>query len=151
MRSADTGKTRAARRLRRDGTVAEQRLWNRLRARSISGMKFVRQEPIGPYIVDFACRELRLIVEVDRGQHADSRSDAIRNRWFLDQGYRVLRFWNNDVLSNIEGVLLAIADMQAQATASKANDAASPSPRLRGEGRGEGQTSGEGHVWGEGR
>ena len=98
-----------ARRLRRDATDAERRLWYRLRSRQIDGAKFVRQEPIGPYVVDFVCRELRLVLEVDGGQHATDPRDAARDEWLSDQGYRVLRFWNNDVLANTAGVLESIA------------------------------------------
>jgi very-short-patch-repair endonuclease len=72
-------------------------------------LKFVRQEPIGPYVVDFICRERRLIVEVDGGQHAESKRDLIRDQWLVDHRYRVLRFWNNDVMMNIDGVLETIA------------------------------------------
>jgi very-short-patch-repair endonuclease len=128
MRGAKVAKTGNARRLRRNATIAEQRLWSRLRSRSLYGMKFVRQEPIGPYIVDFVCWERRLIVEVDGGQHSESQRDIVRDRWRRDHGYRVLRFWNNDVIQNTDGVLEAIAEVLG----------ASPSPRLRGEGRGEG-------------
>jgi very-short-patch-repair endonuclease len=94
-------------RLRTDMTDAERRLWQALRARNF-GLKFRRQVPLGPYIADFVCFELKLIVEVDGGQHAMSPTDAVRDRYFTDRGYRVLRFWNNDVLRNTEGVLLAI-------------------------------------------
>jgi very-short-patch-repair endonuclease len=73
------------------------------------GHKFVRQESIGPYIVDFVCREQRLIIEVDGGQHATAKRDAIRDRWLAEHRYRVLRFWNNDVFGNMEGVLETIA------------------------------------------
>src|SRR5262245_61709312 len=73
------------------------------------GHKFVRQEPIGPYVVDFVCRERRLIIEVDGGQHATDGRDAVRDRWLNDHRYRVLRFWNNDVLGNIDRVLETIA------------------------------------------
>ncbi len=97
------------RRLRHDATDAERRLWYRLRARQISGAKFVRQEPIGPYVVDLVCREQRLIIEVDGGQHATDPRDAERENWLRERGYRVLRFWNNDVLANTQGVLEAIA------------------------------------------
>ena len=101
-------------------------------------MKFVRREPIGSYIVDFVCRERRLIIEVDGGQHADSKRDIVRDQWLRDHGYQVPRFWNNDVIENTDGVLESIAEVLR----------ASPSPRLRGEGRGEGafpqaQTRGE--------
>jgi very-short-patch-repair endonuclease len=73
-------------------------------------MKFRRQQPIGPFFVDFVCLERRLIVEVDGGQHAGSSSDAERTRWLQAQGYRVLRFWNNDVLANPDGVAQVILD-----------------------------------------
>jgi very-short-patch-repair endonuclease len=109
MRGAKVVKTQRARRLRRDSTDAELKLWYRLRSRSIPGFKFVRQGPIGPYIVDFACRERRLIVEVDGGQHADSTSDVVRDRWLAEHRYRVLRFWNNDVMANTDGVVETIA------------------------------------------
>jgi very-short-patch-repair endonuclease len=104
-------KTSIARRLRRNATIAERRLWYRLRSRSLYGMKFVRQEPIGPYIVDFVWREHRLIVEVDGGQHSENAGDAARDRRLHDHGYRVLRFWDNDVIGNIEGVLETIASV----------------------------------------
>jgi very-short-patch-repair endonuclease len=97
-----------ARRLRVNQTDAEKVLWNRIRNRQIDGHKFVRQVPILGYICDFVCRERRLIVEVDGGQHNESAADAIRDRRLMDEGYRVLRFWNNDVLGNIEGVLMTI-------------------------------------------
>src|SRR6266849_6425059 len=109
MRGAKVGKTNISRRLRRNATIAEQRLWNRVRSRALCGMKFVRQEPIGPFIVDLVCREQRLIIEVDGGQHATQRGDAARDQWLSERGYRVLRFWNNDVLRNTNGVLEVIA------------------------------------------
>jgi len=104
MRSANVTKTLLAGRLRRDSTLAERKLWRYLRSRSLGGIKFVRQEPIGLCIVDFVCRQKRLVIEVDGGQHAESKSDAVRDRWLVDHRYRILRFWNNDVLQNIEGV-----------------------------------------------
>jgi very-short-patch-repair endonuclease len=108
MRGAKVVKTKIARRLRRDSTDAERRLWYRLRSRSMVGFKFVRQEPIGPYVVDFICREQRLIVEVDGGQHADNKGDVARDQWLAEHQYRVLRFWNNDVMANTDGVLETI-------------------------------------------
>jgi very-short-patch-repair endonuclease len=99
---------RIARKLRVNQTDAETVLWNRIRSRQISGHKFVRQQPIGGYVCDFVCRERRLVVEVDGGQHNDSATDAIRDRRLAEDGYRVLRFWNNDVLGNLEGVLATI-------------------------------------------
>jgi very-short-patch-repair endonuclease len=109
VRGPNLKKTERARRLRRASTDAEIRLWNRLRSRALEGYKFVRQEPIGPYVVDFVCRERRLAVEIDGGQHATAKRDAIRDQWLADHRYRVLRFWNNEVLRNTEGVLEAIA------------------------------------------
>jgi len=110
MRQANEFKTERDRRLRRNSTDAERKLWNRLRSRAIGGCKFVRQEPIGRYVVDFVCREHRLIIEVDGGQHATDTRDSVRDKWLRDRNYRVLRFWNNDVIGNIEGVLETIAD-----------------------------------------
>jgi very-short-patch-repair endonuclease len=109
MRGARVVKTQRARRLRQTATDAELKLWYRLRSRSILGFKFVRQEPIGPYVADFTCRERGLIVEVDGGQHADSKRDLVRDQWFVDRRYLVLRFWNNDVMTNIDDVLETIA------------------------------------------
>ena len=109
MRGANVFKTARARRLRLNSTDAELSLWNQLRARAINDCKFVRQEPIGPYIVDFVCRERRLIIEVDGGQHADNKHDQVRDQWLTQRNYRVLRFWNNEVLGNMDGVLEVIA------------------------------------------
>ena len=91
--------------LRRDATDAERRLWSALRDRRLSGYRFRRQFPIGPFIVDFACTHCRLIVEVDRSQHADSETDRKRTAFLETEGWRVLRFWNGDVVSNLSGVL----------------------------------------------
>jgi len=109
MRGADETRTRRARGLRQSATDAECKLWYRLRSRSIDGLKFVRQEPIGPYVADFVCRERRLVVEVDGSQHAESKRARIRDQWFAEHRYRVLRFWNNDVLTNINAVLEVIS------------------------------------------
>ena len=102
------GNTLISRKLRANQTDAETRLWNRLRNRQIDGNKFVRQEPIGRYICDFVCREKHIVVEVDGGQHSESTRDEVRDGYLRAEGYRVMRFWNNDVLSNIEGVLTVI-------------------------------------------
>ncbi len=110
MRGARPFKTGLSRHLRKDSTKAELRLWYRLCSRSLGGCKFVRQEPIGPYVVDFVCRERRLIIEVDGGQHATDNKDVARDKWLAEHRYRILRFWNNDVLGNIEGVLEMIAN-----------------------------------------
>jgi len=94
-----------ARHLRVMQTTAETRLWARLRNRALGGFKFRRQVPVGSYIADFLCAERMLVVEVDGGQHADNSVDARRTRFFEEKGYRVIRFWNPDVLSNTDGVL----------------------------------------------
>ena len=99
-----------ARGLRRRQTDAERRLWFRLRDRRLLGVKFSRQVPIGLYVVDFCCRERKLIIELDGGQHADMAArDAGRTEYLARLRYRVLRFWNNEVLGNTEGVLETIA------------------------------------------
>ena len=108
MRGPDRKMMRIARRLRVNQTDAETVLWNRIRNRQIDGHKFVRQEPIGGYVCDFVCREKFLVIEVDGGQHNESAADAIRDQRSIADGYHVLRFWNNDVLGNIEGVLATI-------------------------------------------
>ncbi len=103
-----------ARGLRRAMTDAEQLLWRHLRNRQLSGFKFRRQHEIGHYIVDFACAETLLIVELDGGQHADQVVyDERRTLQLQAMGYRVLRFWNNDVLLDIESVLTVILDVLA--------------------------------------
>ena len=102
------GKTNPfARRLRIDSTEAERLLWQRLRNRQLGGNKFRRQVTIGPFIVDFACIDACLIVEIDGGQHSEER-DAARTAFLQSKGYRVIRFWNNEVLENIDGVLQSI-------------------------------------------
>jgi len=86
-------------------TDAERALWRYLRQRQLGGHKFRRQVRIGPYIADFACLNPSIIIEVDGGQHAEARAyDARRDDYMRGQGFRVLRFWNNDVLGNMEGV-----------------------------------------------
>jgi very-short-patch-repair endonuclease len=107
--------------LRSNASLAENRLWYVLRNRGLDRRKFVRQLPVGPYIADFACREIGLIVELDGGQHATSTADAARTAYLNAQGYAVLRFWNNEVIRNGDGVLLAIRSVVA----------GSPSPDLR--------------------
>jgi len=101
--------TTTARALRRRQTDAEKKLWSRLRGRTLAGYKFRRRYPVGPYIVDFICVREGLAIEVDGGQHAErSSADARRTAYLEAQGLRVLRFWNNEVLGNIEGVLSTI-------------------------------------------
>ena len=104
MRGADRRKARIERGLRSRQTDAERKRWFAVRDRRLSGFKFVRQEAIGPFIVDFVCRDKRLVVEVDGGQHADSAEDAARDAFLAGEGYRVMRFWNNDVLKTPRSV-----------------------------------------------
>jgi primosomal protein N' (replication factor Y) len=103
-------KLRFARHLRRHMTDAEASLWHHLRNRTLLGCKFRRQHPIGPYIVDFACVERKLVIELDGSQHADSASDTARTGWIQANGYRVLRFWNNDALRRQQVVLAVILE-----------------------------------------
>jgi very-short-patch-repair endonuclease len=100
--------TKRAQQLRNSTTDAEQVLWWHLRSRQLEGYKFSRQMPVGPFICDFLCRKRRLIVELDGGQHAENAKDVHRTAFLEQQGYRVIRFWNNDVLCNVEGVLQTI-------------------------------------------
>ena len=100
-----------ARTLRSTPTDAEIRLWSRIRRKQLEGFRFRRQQPIGAYIVDFFCPEAKLIIEIDGGQHAlREKEDASRTRWLEARGYRVVRFWNNDVLANTDGVVWAIQE-----------------------------------------
>jgi very-short-patch-repair endonuclease len=95
-----------AKNLRRRSTDAERLLWHHLRGRQLEGFKFRRQEPIGNYIADFVCFSKKIIVELDGGQHAiEADKDFKRDSWFEGQGFKVLRFWSNEVLVNIEGVI----------------------------------------------
>src|SRR5207302_1132207 len=98
-----------ARELRRDMTNAERKLWLRLRRKRLDGHRFRRQVPLGPFIVDFACLAARLVIEVDGGQHAEQvERDTARNAWLESRGFRVLRFWNFQVLQETESVMAAI-------------------------------------------
>jgi very-short-patch-repair endonuclease len=95
-----------ARRLRREQTETESKLWVRLRARQLCGAKFRRQHPIGPFIADFCCVERGLVVELDGSQHAvQAEADKRRSAFLTRRGYRVLRFWDNEVMENIDAVL----------------------------------------------
>lgn len=119
--------------LRKKMTDAERRLWYRLRAHRFAGHKFKRQVPLGPYIVDFASLNRKLIVELDGGQHAKRFADARRDAWLRTEGFKVLRFWNIDVFQNIDGVLEMIMIALDQRPSPGALRAP-PSPQ-RGEGK----------------
>ena len=117
----DRTPTLRSRELRNNATATERKLWQHLRNRQLSGVRFNRQVPIGPFICDLVARTPRLIVELDGGQHAvRTAEDERRTRFLESRGYRVLRFWNNDVLENVEGVLAVIE--------AALNDRPSPDP-----------------------
>ena len=130
-----------ARDLRRKQTDAERKLWCQLRARQFMGLRFRRQHPIGRYFADFACLELRLVIELDGGQHnseSGCRHDAVRSGVLAAGGYRVIRFWDNDVLRNTRGVLESIAltveallEQNGKSTDSPHPRCARPLPRRR--------------------
>ena len=102
-----------ARNMRAAPTDAEAVIWRQLRAHRFAGHKFKRQQPIGNYILDFVCFEAKVIIEVDGGQHNGSISDRSRDQWLESQGFLVLRFWNNEVFQNLEGVLTCILEVVA--------------------------------------
>jgi very-short-patch-repair endonuclease len=93
-------------------TDAATKIWQRLRAHRFQGLSFRRQFPVGPFIADFVCLEARLVIEIDGGQHASDEAayDARRDAWLRAEGFRILRFWNNDVLKNFSGVLERAAE-----------------------------------------
>ncbi|MFY9814303.1 MAG: endonuclease domain-containing protein [Dehalococcoidales bacterium] len=103
-----------AKQLRNSETEAEKFLWTLLRAKKLNGVKFRRQAPIGVYVVDFVSFEKKLIIEIDGGQHSAEKNkeyDGIRTRWLESQGFRVIRFWNNDISQNIDGVITRITEV----------------------------------------
>ena len=101
---------RHARNLRSNMTDAERAFWHRVRQKQVEEFRFRRQVPIGPYIVDFARLDAKLVVEIDGGQHGND-VDNTRDEWLSARGYRVVRFWNNDVLENIDGVLIRLIEV----------------------------------------
>ncbi len=106
-----------ARALRKNLTNAEKKLWSLLRLKQLDGYRFRRQAPIGPYIVDFFCPEARLFVEVDGGQHNTAQKyDEARTAWLASQGHHVIRFRNNDILHNPDGVLLRLREALEKAS-----------------------------------
>jgi very-short-patch-repair endonuclease len=104
------GTVKRAKALHRKMTDAEIKLWLRLNNRQLGGHKFRKQMPVGPYIADFACLDLSLIIEVDGGQHSENRvKDERRTAYVEAKGYRVVRFWNTDVMRHVDGVVEVIA------------------------------------------
>jgi very-short-patch-repair endonuclease len=115
-----------ARRLRKSSPDAERRFWLHVRDRRLAGYKFFRQFPIGPFVVDFVCKSVGLVVELDGGQHAEQRRyDDRRDRFLSERGYRVIRVWNCDVVENIDGVLSAVLRELAARSVTRASR---PSP-----------------------
>ncbi len=105
--------TKIAKVLRKRSTNEERFLWRHLKSKQLEGLKFRRQQPIGNFIVDFACFEKRIIIELDGGQHTnitEEKKDNFRDKWLKEQGFKVLRFWNNDVFKNINGILEVIIE-----------------------------------------
>jgi very-short-patch-repair endonuclease len=98
-----------ARRLRESQTDAEEKFWNEVKAKRFRGLKFKRQYPIKPYYADFVCLEEKLVVEIDGGQHCENAKDEIRTRFLEKEGFEVIRFWNNETLDNMEGVLSSLS------------------------------------------
>lgn len=106
MPKLTTQQVTRSRKLRSTLTDAEQLLWRHLRQKQMAGIKFRRQHPVGPYVTDFACLSAKLAIEIDGGQHAGMKpKDAQRDAFLIQKGFRVLRFWNNEVPGNIEGVM----------------------------------------------
>ncbi len=127
----------AAKHSRSHPTDAEHRLWQLLRAKRLEQWKFRRQPPIGAHRPDFVCHSAKLIVEADGGQHGPGRDDG-RDAWLEGEGFRILRFWNNDILTNEEGVLTAILSALEASAAASSRDARPPLPNpspTRGEGQ----------------
>ena len=127
-----------ARSLRGRMTDAERKLWYMLRNRRFAAAKFRRQVPVGRYVADFLSFEKRIVVEVDGGQHSGSTSDVARDDWFRSQGFTVVRFWNNDVLTNVRGVfelLSGVIDSNTPHPALQLLAAAMPPSPTRGEGK----------------
>jgi adenine-specific DNA-methyltransferase len=121
-----------ARALRKRMTDAERLLWRHLRNRELGGWKFKRQYPVGPFIVDFICLEKNVVIEVDGGQHAENEEKDVQRSAYLNKmGYRVFRFWNNEVLQETEAVLTAIFDILANG---KQNSPSPPPLPHRGRG-----------------
>ena len=134
MTGYDKVTLKRAKALRRDLTDAERALWQILRGCKLDGSKWRRQQPIGPFIADFVCQEHRLIVEADGGQHSENAADRHRTMFLSEKGYRVLPFWNNDIVGNVEGVITIIAEALSAPHPAQP-PAESPSPS-RGEGSG---------------
>jgi very-short-patch-repair endonuclease len=127
--------TGVARELRSRMTDAERKLWFALKDRRFAAFKFRRQVPVGPYIADFLSFELRLIVEVDGGQHAESVRDVERDNWLAQNDFRIVRFWNHDTLQNLEGVLTSLTEQLDRTPHPTSRSRSTPPSPARGEGK----------------
>ncbi|MGQ0698110.1 MAG: endonuclease domain-containing protein [Panacagrimonas sp.] len=122
-----------AKSLRQNMTDAESLLWRHLRAHRLDGQKFRRQQPIGPYVVDFVHFGARVIVEADGGQHNDNAHDRERDAWLVGEGFKVMRFWNTDILKDTDAVLAAIWEVVADGERPPVNSPSPPAPLPQGE------------------
>ena len=129
---------RHAKQMRRNPTDTEHRLWQIVRAKRLAGWKFRRQDRLGAYVPDFVCHAAKLIVEVDGGHHCQERDEG-RDLWLESQGFRILRFWNNDIFENEEGVLTVILAALEASNAASSRDGRSPLPNPCGPGLSPGQ------------
>jgi very-short-patch-repair endonuclease len=120
-----------ARVLRRNFTEAERRLWAALRDRRLAHYKFRRQRSVGPFIADFVCIAHRLVIEADGSQHAENPTDEARTIWLEEHGWKLVRFWNNDILENTEGVLESILQILRQTPPSPTRPSRAGSPLSR--------------------
>ncbi len=126
--------TRRSRELRANMTDAERKLWTHLSARKVSGVRFNTQFPIGGFVCDFVSRGAKLVIEVDGGQHAEAeQADAERTRYIERQGYRVIRFWNNDVLANVEGVVAEVERVLHEMGVDRNRPSPNPSRKREGD------------------
>jgi very-short-patch-repair endonuclease len=125
--------TKRARQLRNNATDAERKLWSHLSHRQLGGHKFSRQRPIGPFICDFLCRERGLVIEVGGGQHSESNADLPRTTFLWSEGLTILRFWNDEVLTNMDGVLTTILASLERLPAWTGRSNPQPLPQAGGE------------------
>jgi very-short-patch-repair endonuclease len=125
--------TKRARQLRNNATDAERKLWSHLSHRQLGGHKFSRERPIGPFICDFLCRERGLVIEVDGGQHSESNADLPRTTFLRSEGLTILRFWNDEVLTNMDGVLTTILASLERLPAWTGRSNPQPLPQAGGE------------------
>ena len=134
--------TKRSRELRANMTSAERKLWEHLRARKVAGVRFNTQFPIGEFVGDFVSRSAKLVIDVDGATHGESeRADAARTRYIEKRGYRVIRFWNNDVMGNVEGVISEIEQVLREMALARNTPSPNPSRKREGNGNGTARTT----------